>query len=50
MDTPNLVITIKEARKILGDEAKALSDIELEDLIINLQSVAQIYIESVLNN
>lgn len=49
MDAPDLTITISEARKILGNEAKGLSDDELEELIINLQSVAQLYIKSVLN-
>ena len=47
MDAPNLVITINEARKILGNDAKKLSDDEVEEIIINLQSIARLYIQSV---
>lgn len=49
MDAPTLIITVKEARKILGVEAKLYSDTEIEELIINYQSVAKLYFESVLN-
>jgi len=43
----DLIISIKEARKILGKEAENLSDDQIEDLIINLQSIAKLYIQSV---
>lgn len=49
MDEPALVITINEARKILGQEAKKYSDEQIEELIINLQSISKMYIQSVLN-
>lgn len=43
----DLIISTKEARKILGKEAENLSDDQIEDLIINLQSIAKLYIQSV---
>lgn len=43
----DLIISIKEARKILGKEAEDLSDDQVEDLIINFQSIAKLYIQSV---
>lgn len=49
MDEPILVITIKEARKILGKEAEDYSDTQIEELIINYQSIARMYFKSVLN-
>lgn len=43
----NLIISIKEARKLLGKDAKGMSDDDVEELIQNLQSIAKIYIEEV---
>jgi len=43
----NLIISIKEARKLLGKDAQGMSDDDVEELIQNLQSISKIYIEEV---
>lgn len=37
----SLLISIKEARKLLGKDGEALSDEEIEKLIIDLQVIAK---------
>lgn len=44
---PNLIITVKEARKLLGVEAKDLSDQQVMELIQNFSAIAKLYIQSV---
>lgn len=40
-------LTLKEARRILGNEANKYSDSELTELILQMFSLAKIYISSV---
>lgn len=42
-----LVVSVKEARKILGREHKNLTDEQLEKLIVELSAIAKLYIRSV---
>lgn len=42
---PKLVISVKEARKILGKDAIELSDNQVKELIIVLTSMAQDYLQ-----
>lgn len=44
---PTLIISVKEARKLLGQQNKNLSDEQLEQLIVDLSAVAKLYIRSV---
>ena len=44
---PSLIISIKEARKLLGKEAKEMSDDQIEELIINLRSIVRNHIRTV---
>lgn len=41
------IISVKEARKILGQEHKNLTDEQLEKLIVELSAIAKLYIRSV---
>lgn len=43
----NLIISVKEARKLLGKDAEAMSDDDVEGLVLSLQSIAKTYIEEV---
>jgi hypothetical protein len=43
----NLIISVKEARKLLGEDAKVMSDDDVEELVLKLQSIAKIYIKEV---
>ena len=38
---PNLVISVKEARKILGKKSENMTDDEIEAMIATLQSIAE---------
>ena len=42
MKTEHLTISIKEARKILGEEYEQFKDSEIEELIIHLEAYAQL--------
>ena len=41
------VITVKEARKLLGKDAETISDVEIEELILNLEEIARWYIRGI---
>jgi Ca2+-binding EF-hand superfamily protein len=43
------IISVKEARKILGKEAKSMSDEEIEKVINDLDAIAKHYFEGVRN-
>ncbi len=43
-----MIISLEEARDLLGDDSKSLNDEELEKLIDNLDSLARAYIQAVL--
>lgn len=43
---PDPIITVKEARKLLGTEFKQFSDDEIERLIVLLESIARETIRS----
>jgi hypothetical protein len=43
---PQPLITVKEARKLLGAVSKDLSDDQVKDLIATLTSVAEAYISN----
>ncbi len=43
----NLIITVKEARKILGKTYDKYSDEYIERLILSLDSIAESYIKSI---
>lgn len=45
----NQIISIAEARKLLGDEAKLMSDEEIQQLIDDFDILAQHAIKMVLN-
>ena len=38
---PQLPLTIKEARKILGKDADGLSDTQVQEILINLRMIAR---------
>ncbi|HEX3568207.1 MAG TPA: hypothetical protein VHT70_00845 [Candidatus Saccharimonadales bacterium] len=40
------IITIKEARKLLGQEAKDLNDTQVKEIIDSLQSIAKKYLST----
>jgi hypothetical protein len=42
-----LIISVKEARKLLGQQNKDLTDDQLEKLIVDLSAIAKLYIRSV---
>ena len=42
------VITIEEARELLGDSAKNMSDEEIDKVVDNLDSLARAFIQSYL--
>lgn len=43
---PTLVISVKEARKILGKDARQLSDSQVKELIIMLTSMAEDFLQT----
>jgi hypothetical protein len=42
-----LIISLPEARKLMGKDAKGLNDEELEKLIIDFTAIAKLYFKSV---
>ncbi len=42
----NPIITVKEARKILGPEASKLDDDQIREIIIALQAQARVYLKN----
>jgi hypothetical protein len=46
LDKPQLTISLKEARKLLGKEAANLKDEEVENMISAFSTIAKIYIQS----
>lgn len=44
------LITVKEARKLLGNEAKRLTDKEVEQFIVEQSFVASIIVKNIKNN
>lgn len=47
--TANSVITIKEARKLLGANSKYYSDEDIRLLVLQLEGIAEAFIKSVPN-
>jgi hypothetical protein len=45
--TQKLIITVKEARKILGTDANKLSDNQIEDQITLLSSLADTFLQNI---
>jgi hypothetical protein len=43
---PKLIITVKEARKLLGVDAKELSDSQVEEEIVRLTSIAEEFLQN----
>ncbi len=43
----HLIISVKEARKILGKTAQEMSDDEVEKLIIDLNEIARLYFKGI---
>lgn len=41
-----LIITVKEARKLLGADAKELSDNQIEEEIVRLTSMAEEFLQN----
>lgn len=46
----NSLITIKEARKLLGDKTKNLTNGELETLIIDTETVVRIFVRQYISS
>lgn len=42
----NHIITVKEARKLLGKDAKSLSDTQIQEIVITLQVMARKYLDN----
>lgn len=42
------IMSVKEARKILGQSAESMSDLQIEDLIANLHSIAKLTIREII--
>jgi len=45
LTTPRFIISIAEARKLLGEDGRSFSDEEIADLINEFSAIAQLYIE-----
>lgn len=43
--TPKPIITVSEARKLLGKDGKKMSDEQVEKLISDFAAIAKLYIE-----
>lgn len=46
----SLVLSIDEARKILGKSAKTMSDDEIREVILNLHSIARMTLQTISEN
>lgn len=46
LNEPKLIISIPEARKIMGKDAKRLSDEQIEKLIVDFTAITKLYFKA----